>query len=66
MKKRIVLFAVMSLLAVMSVSAQIFSLDSTDKVTVKNGHKLRIKKGSDGVRIWENFKCEKGAKFEIR
>lgn len=44
----------------------IFSLDSTDKVTVKNGHKLRIKKGSDGVRIWENFKCEKGAKFEIR
>lgn len=42
----------------------IFSMN--DEVIVKCGHKLSIKNGSDGVKIWENFKCEKGAIFEIK
>lgn len=40
---------------------------ATDEGTiVKSGHKLGIENGSGGVRIWENFKCEKGARFEIK
>ena len=39
---------------------------STDKVIVKDGHKLIINNGSDGVEIMENFEVEKGAVFEIK
>ena len=35
-------------------------------VTVKNGSKLIIQKGSGGVTINEAFECEKGAVFEIK
>ena len=44
----------------------IFSLESNHIVTVKSGHKLSIKNGSGGIKIWENFKCEKGARLEIK
>ena len=46
----------------------VFSTEpSTDEGTiVKSGHKLSIKNGSDGVEIMGNFKCEKGAKFEVK
>ena len=42
---------------------QILQVDSTDYLL---GGSLVIKNGSGGVRIWENFKCEKGARFEIK
>lgn len=44
----------------------IFSINPTDKVTVKKNHKLIIKNGSEGVEIMENFEVEKGAVFEIQ
>lgn len=41
-------------------------ISSSSETIVKSGHKLGIKKGSNGVTIWDNFKCEKGARFEIK
>ena len=33
---------------------------------IKSGHKVGIKNGNGGVKIWDNFKCEIGARFEVK
>ena len=33
---------------------------------VKSGNKLVIKNGNQGVKIRNNFECEKGAVFEVK
>ena len=46
----------------------IFAMPPTynEKVIVKSGNKLVIKNGNQGVKIRNNFECEKGAVFEVK